>query len=123
MKVDLVMWTLNGEKTLPAVLNRINKVIPKSVVDQKLVVDDGSKDSTVDIARKYGWNVINNEGKGISHGANTALNHVQTSYFCSFEQDIYLDSDWWNKVSALILNKVSRGRDSQLQYPYLEDAR
>jgi glycosyltransferase involved in cell wall biosynthesis len=111
-----VMWTLNGEKTLPVVLNRINKVIPKSVVDQKLVVDDGSKDSTVDIARKYGWNVINNEGKGISDGANTALNHVQTSYFCSFEQDIYLDSDWWNKVSALILNKEWVGAASGLRF-------
>jgi glycosyltransferase involved in cell wall biosynthesis len=110
------MWTLNGEKTLPVVLNRINKVIPKSVVDQKLVVDDGSKDSTVDIARKYGWNVINNEGKGISDGANTALNHVQTSYFCSFEQDIYLDSDWWNKVSALILNKEWVGAASGLRF-------
>jgi rhamnosyltransferase len=116
LKVDLVMWTLNGEKTLPVVLNRINKVIPKSVVDQKLVVDDGSKDSTVDIARKYGWNVINNEGKGISDGANTALNHVQTSYFCSFEQDIYLDSDWWNKVSALILNKECVGAASGLRF-------
>ena len=77
MKVDLVMWTLNGEKTLPLVLSRINKVIPIEVVNQKLIVDDGSKDNTVTIAKKYGWNVIKNEGKGISDGANTALKHVQ----------------------------------------------
>ena len=105
MKVDLVMWTLNGEKTLPLVLSRINQIIPKDIVNQRLIVDDGSKDNTVTIARKYGWTVLKNEGKGISDGANTALKHVETSYFCSFEQDVVLSSDWWNKVSALILNK------------------
>ena len=105
MKVDLVMWTLIGERTLPLVLSRINDIIPKNIVDQRLIVDDGSKDNTVTIARKYGWNVIKNEGKGISDAANTALKHVETSYFCSFEQDVFLSSDWWNKVSTLILNK------------------
>jgi glycosyltransferase involved in cell wall biosynthesis len=105
MKIDLVMWTLDGEKTLPLVLSRINEIIPKDIVNRKFIVDDGSKDNTAASAAKYGWNVIKNEGKGISDGANTALKHVQTSYFCSFEQDVLLSNDWWNKVSTLILNK------------------
>ncbi|MGA3059675.1 MAG: glycosyltransferase family A protein [Candidatus Bathyarchaeia archaeon] len=105
MKVDLVMWTLNGEKTLQLVLSRINQIIPKDIVNQRLIVDDGSKDNTVNIAKKCGWTVLRNEGKGISDAANTALKHAQTSYFCSFEQDVLLSRDWWNKVSTLILNK------------------
>ena len=52
LKIDLVMWTLNGEKTLPAVLSRINETIPKDIVNQRLIVDDGSKDNTVTIAQK-----------------------------------------------------------------------
>ena len=110
------MWTLNGEKTLPHVLNRINQVIPKDVINQKLIVDDGSSDSTVAISRKYGWDVIKNEGKGISDGANTALKQIQTSYFCSFEQDVLLSRDWWRKVSALILNKESVGAACGLRF-------
>jgi glycosyltransferase involved in cell wall biosynthesis len=105
LKVDLVMWTLNGEKTLPAVLNRINKVIPRELVNQKIIVDDGSKDNTISIAQKHGWVVVKNDGEGISDGANTALRLVRTEYFCSFEQDLYLSKDWWNQVSNLILNK------------------
>ncbi len=116
MKVDLVMWTLNGEKTLPLVLSRINEIIPKDIVNQRLIIDDGSKDNTVLIARKYGWDVIKNEGKGISDAANTALKHVQTSYFCSFEQDVFLSSNWWNKVSALILNKEGVGAACGLRF-------
>jgi glycosyltransferase involved in cell wall biosynthesis len=114
--VDLVMWTYNGEKTLPLVLNRIKEVIPNDLVNQKLIVDDASKDNTVAIAKKFGWQVIKNEGKGISDGANTALKNVQTSYFCSFEQDLYLSSDWWEKVSALILNKKGVAAASGLRF-------
>jgi glycosyltransferase involved in cell wall biosynthesis len=116
LKVDLVMWTLNGEKTLLTVLARINKVIPEEVVNHKLIIDDGSKDKTVTIAKKLGWEVLKNEGKGISDGANTALKHVETDYFCSFEQDVYLSSDWWDKVSPLILNKVGVAAASGLRF-------
>ncbi len=110
------MWTLNGEKTLPLVLSRINEIIPKDIVNQRLIVDDGSKDNTVTIAGKYGWNVIKNEGKGVGDAANTALKHVQTSYFCSFEQNVLLSSNWWIEVSSLILNKEDVGAACGLRF-------
>jgi glycosyltransferase involved in cell wall biosynthesis len=42
--IDLCMWTRNGARTLPVVLDRINKVVPEGVVNQRLVVDDCSTD-------------------------------------------------------------------------------
>lgn len=116
MKVDLVMWTFNGEKTLPFVFNRINNVIPEDIVNQKFIVDDDSRDRTVSIARSHGWNVLKNEGRGISDGANTALKHVETPYFCSFEQDVFLASEWWNKVSNLILDRPYVGAACGLRF-------
>jgi glycosyltransferase involved in cell wall biosynthesis len=100
------MWTLNGAKTLEPVLERINRVIPVGCVGQRLIVDDGSTDETVKIAGACGWRVIRNEGKGISDGANTALKNVETEWFCSFEQDLLLASDWWLKVSAFMVEGV-----------------
>jgi glycosyltransferase involved in cell wall biosynthesis len=99
-KVDLVMWTKNGEASLQKVLERINHVIPEAKVNQRIIVDDSSSDGTVKIAKSLGWMVIPNEGSGISAGANTAFNHVQTAFFCSFEQDLLLSFDWWNKIVA-----------------------
>jgi glycosyltransferase involved in cell wall biosynthesis len=98
-QVDLVMWTKNGSKTLPVVLRRINKVIPEKVVGRRLIIDDKSTDETREIAKSFDWSVIFNEGTGISDGANTALNHVNSEYFASFEQDLLLARDWWEKVS------------------------
>ena len=72
-KVDLVMWTYNGAATLPQVLKRINQVIPEKFINKKIISDDRSTDNTREIAESFGWQVILNEGKGISDNANNAL--------------------------------------------------
>lgn len=97
-KVDLVMWTKNGAETLPFVLKRISEVIPSEFVNKRVIVDDRSTDNTMEIAKSFGWNVTFNEGRGISDGTNTALKHVTSEYFISFEQDLLLARDWWQKI-------------------------
>lgn len=90
------MWTKNGEATLPKVLNRIEQVIPACVVNWKVAVDDGSADKTVEWLTAYGWNVIENKHGGIGNGANLALAQVESDFFASFEQDLYLSRQWWS---------------------------
>ncbi|MFB3888953.1 MAG: glycosyltransferase family 2 protein [Candidatus Bathyarchaeia archaeon] len=103
-KADLVMWTKNGAETLPAVLKRISQVIPTEAVNQRVISDDGSTDSTREIAASFGWTVVSNEGRGISDGANTALRRVRSKFFISFEQDLLLARDWWTKVPGHLEN-------------------
>lgn len=103
-KVDLVMWTKNGSTTLPFVLKRISEVIPGEFVSNRIIVDDQSTDSTIDIAKTFGWQVILNQGNGISDGANTALKRVMTKHFISFEQDLLLSRNWWHKIPPLLDN-------------------
>jgi glycosyltransferase involved in cell wall biosynthesis len=98
------MWAKNGAETLPFVLKRISEVIPNELVNKRVIVDDQSKDNTVKIAKSFGWNVVFNEGKGISDGANTALKHVTSEHFISFEQDLLLASDWWKKIPSYLEN-------------------
>ena len=101
-KIDLAMWTFNGESTLSQVLQRINQVIPSECINKRLIIDDNSTDSTREIARFHGWQVFRNKGKGISDGANTALSYIKTEFFCTFEQDILLSPLWWSKIEPYI---------------------
>lgn len=101
-KVDMVMWTKNGAETLPLVLKRISEVIPSKAVGKRVIVDDKSTDNTSEIARSFGWTVVDNEGKGISDGANTALKRVEAEYFVSFEQDLLLSWDWWSRIPCYL---------------------
>lgn len=107
MPVDLTMWTKNGAKTLPYVLDRINSIVPSMLVNQRIVVDDGSTDQTAKIAKAYGWRVVPNCGKGVSDAANTALGLVQTEIFCSFEQDVVLSPKWLQLLKYMIVNAPS----------------
>jgi glycosyltransferase involved in cell wall biosynthesis len=103
-KVDLVMWTKNGARTMRPVLRRIQEVIPAAQVNQRIIVDDQSTDGTPKIAESFGWQVVPNEGKGISDGANTALKRVKTPFYVSFEQDLLLAKDFWEKVPRFFLD-------------------
>ncbi len=103
--IDIVMWTKNGEKTLQPVLRQIDKVIPSQVVRRKIMIDDNSTDDTRLIGLDYGWTVLTNEGNGISDAANTALRHVESPIFCSFEQDLLLSNKWFNEVFPLIFKE------------------
>jgi glycosyltransferase involved in cell wall biosynthesis len=103
-KVDLVMWTFNGAATLPLVLKRINQVIPEKFINKKIISDDTSTDNTREIAESFGWQVILNDGKGISDNANNALRHVEAEFYISFEQDLVLSPDWWDKITKAFDN-------------------
>ncbi len=104
-KVDLVMWTKNGAKTLPFVLRQIKCVIPTEAVKRKIIIDDDSFDDSKLIASRFGWSVYPNDGKGISEGANTALKYVESEKFVSIEQDILLSPQWWWKVPGMLNEK------------------
>ena len=100
------MWTYNGAITLPSVLKRINQAIPAEFVNKKIISDDHSTDDTRKIAESLGWTVVLNKGKGISDNANNALSNVESEFFVSFEQDLLLDFNWWNKIPPALSNPM-----------------
>jgi len=103
-RVDIVMWAKNGSRTLPAVLKRVNEVLPLGCIQNYILADDHSTDNTREIAESFDWQVVPNEGEGISDNANTALHHVESEYFVSLEQDILLAKDWWQRVLPLLFS-------------------
>jgi glycosyltransferase involved in cell wall biosynthesis len=76
LKTIAVMPAYNAERTLAATLADI----PPGSVDEIILVDDGSKDRTVEVAREMGLTVIVHE-KNLGYGGNqktcygTALDH------------------------------------------------
>jgi glycosyltransferase involved in cell wall biosynthesis len=93
-KIDLLLWSLNGEKTLPLCLSSIRRAIPNKFVNRRIVVDGGSEDKTVEIATRYGWEVVSSD-RGIARQANVGLGMVETDVFATFEQDILLCPEWF----------------------------
>ncbi len=85
-KTTIVIPTLNEEKAIGSVLDELfSHGIPK---DRILVVDGGSTDKTVEIARSKGVCVIFQEGRGKAMAIKTALKHVSTPYV------LFMDGDY-----------------------------
>ena len=64
-KIVVVMPAYNAEKTLEHTVSEV----PRSVVDDIMLVDDRSRDDTVDVAQKLGLHVIVHE-KNKGYGGN-----------------------------------------------------
>ncbi|MCS7108345.1 MAG: glycosyltransferase family 2 protein [Sulfolobales archaeon] len=75
--------------------------------DNVLVVDGGSKDGSVDIARSKGVRVIEQEGRGKAAAIATALKHINTSYVA------VLDGDYTYPANYIpqLLNEALKGYD------------
>lgn len=79
MKLVIMIPCLNEEATLPLVLDGIPKKIAGIDETEILLIDDGSTDNTVEVARKHGVKqfLIHTTNQGLSrsfrHGLNRAL--------------------------------------------------
>ncbi len=109
MKIDIVTWTYNSAKTLDKCLPTIDLAIPGHRVCHKIAVDGGSMDGTEEVLRRYGWTVEKSSKKGIPYQANQALGLVDTEFFASFEHDIILNPNWFERTSTTIISDETVG--------------
>ncbi len=80
----LLIPTLNEEAALPRLIANVAKLDPPPV--EVLVVDGGSKDCTVDLAREAGWRVIESaRGRGVQINAGVAA--AEASNVCVLHAD------------------------------------
>jgi glycosyltransferase involved in cell wall biosynthesis len=71
----------------------------KYVVDEIIVVDDGSRDKTVEIAVQYPARVVRHKGnKGLGAARNTGLRIANNELVASLDADCVADSDWLRRL-------------------------
>ena len=97
MSLTVVIPTLNEESDLPRTLKSL-----KPLTANILVVDSGSTDRTVEIAKKYGAKVINHPFKSFSDTRNFANTKVKSGWILSLEADVVI-----TKKLAQEINKVT----------------
>ena len=97
-KISVIIPVLNEEKTLPLVLNDI----PRDLVDEVVVVDNGSSDRTPEIAKELGATVLSEPRRGYGYPCLKGIGYLKTK-----RPDIvvFLDgnySDYPDEIKRLI---------------------
>lgn len=85
MKVSVIIPVLNEEKAIANVINDI----PKSLVQEIIVVDNGCTDQTVEIALKHGAKIVTEPQRGYGSACLAGINAIQTTDIV-----VFLDGDY-----------------------------
>ena len=97
MKISFVIPTLNADKVLNKCLASINKQdFPKKDY-QILIIDGGSTDKTLVIAKKYNAIVYNNPLKTAEAGKAIGVKKAKGKYICLIDSDNILPNKNWLK--------------------------
>jgi len=95
-EITVVIPTLNSERHIEECLKALQNQTYKNFTI--LIVDGYSKDGTVEIAKKYGAEVIYDGGNTRASACNTALKHVNTPYVAFTDDDAIPYSNWLENI-------------------------
>jgi glycosyltransferase involved in cell wall biosynthesis len=94
-KISVIIITLNEEKNIDRCLESVKSF------DEIVVVDSGSTDRTVDIARKYTGTIFHRRFDNFSSQKNFALSKCRNSWILSLDADEFISSHLMKRLENL----------------------
>lgn len=97
--ISTVICVKNGEKTLEKCLKSIIGNSPLEII----IVDGGSKDCTIEIAKKYTDKIFSDEGRGLAYARQLGAEKVKGEYVAYIDADVELPNE---NVLSLMLKEL-----------------
>ncbi len=101
-ELSIIIPALNEEAHIGGVLDSIGDKIGNRFRYEVIVVDNGSSDGTVEIARKKGAICFNAPGLSISSLRNLGASEAGADIFVFLDADVYLGSDWGARIEPVM---------------------
>jgi len=100
-RISIFVCSCNGAKTIRQTLSALSSL---NYPDYEIVVvDDGSKDATAQIAKEFKTRLISTENRGLSVARNEALKDEAASIVVYIDDDAYPDPDWLKYIAYTFL--------------------
>ncbi len=93
MKISACVIAKDEEKNLPRLLKSL-----KGKFDEVILVDTGSKDKTVEIAKSYGCKVFLHKWNGFADARNRAVKEATGDWLWHFDADFELEEEEFRKA-------------------------
>ncbi|NPA52517.1 MAG: glycosyltransferase family 2 protein [Aquificae bacterium] len=99
MKISACIIAKNEEKNLPRLLKSI-----KDKFDEIILVDTGSTDKTIDIAKNFSCKVFQKDWKGFADARNFAVSKATGDWIWHFDADFELENSQYQKAVFFLKN-------------------
>lgn len=101
MKLSVALITLNEEANLPRTLDSVMPLVRDGQCEI-IVVDSGSTDRTLEIARSYGARVFIEPWKGFAAQKNSAIGKASGDWVLQLDADEALEGELADEINAAI---------------------
>lgn len=101
-KFSIIVPIYNVEKYLQKCLDSIKKQTFKDY--EVIIVNDGTKDNSMEIAKKYPYKIVNQKNQGLSVARNTGVKHATGEYLIFLDSDDYIEKDLLKKINNSLKN-------------------
>lgn len=102
-KFSIVIPVYNVEKYLEKCLESIKKQAYHDY--EVIIVNDGTKDKSMDIAKKYPYKIINQKNQGLSVARNTGVKYSKGDYILFLDSDDYLEEQTLPSIANSLKNE------------------
>lgn len=105
MKFSLTIPCYNEEKTLPALLESINKLDYPRNDFEIIIIDNNCTDRTVEIAKKFGVDkIVKEENQGLTWARQRGFLSAEGEIICCIDADCQLPKNWLKNASKFFNN-------------------
>ena len=127
MTLSVAIITLNEENNLPSTLQSVEELL-RSLGGEIIIVDSGSTDRTLDIARQFGAKVFSEEWKGFAAQKNSAMEKTAGDWILSLDADEPLEPDCAREIALQVRSAgykwcrtAARGTDEERAVPAIRE--
>src|ERR1035438_2209766 len=115
MNLSVVIITFNEEANLGRTLASVRRLVADGN-GEIIVVDSGSTDRTLEIAKSFGAKVCVEEWKGFAAQKNSAIDKATGDWILSLDADEEVDSDLQQSLQDLLdaLRRLSVGKEGDV---------
>ena len=102
-KFSIIIPVYNVEKYIKKCLDSVFSQTFKDY--EVIVVNDGTKDNSMDIVKDYNVKVVNQKNMGLSEARNTGVKNSTGEYIIFLDSDDYIEKDLLKEVNKSLKNK------------------
>lgn len=100
--ISFIIPALNEEVHINGVLASIREHVDGCYQYEVILIDNGSSDRTVEIARKNGAICFDSPGCTISYMRNLGALEATSDIFVFLDADVYLGKDWGGRIGSVL---------------------